>query len=208
MNRSSRRATDSRCRQWVRRLGRDRRGVSALEFALILPILALFYAGAIELSLGMMADRKVSTTASTIGDLVSRGRSVTNCDVSDIFAAADLLMEPFGTDTMRLRVTSVVPPEDDEDEDEDEDDSDDGLTAGIVDWSFANPDWAPRAEGSEVTLPEDVLVNGRSVIMAEVRYGFVSPIGKIMDGEINMQEVHYLRPRRVSEIPFLSESCS
>lgn len=201
MNRSSRRAAAALCR----RLRRDRRGVSALEFALILPILALFYAGAIELSLGMMADRKVSATASTIGDLVSRGRSITNCDVSDIFTAADLLMEPFGTGDMQLRVTSVVPPDEDED---DEDDSDDGLTAGVVDWSFANPDWAPRAEGSEVTLPEDVLVNGRSVIMAEVRYGFVSPIGKIMDGEINMQEVYYLRPRRVSEIPFISQSCS
>ena len=55
----------------LRRLIGDERGVSAVEFALLLPLMLTLYLGAVEVSQGIGADRKVTLTARTIGDLVS-----------------------------------------------------------------------------------------------------------------------------------------
>ena len=53
------------------RLIGDERGVSAVEFALLLPLMLTLYLGAVEVSQGIRADRKVTLTARTIVDLVS-----------------------------------------------------------------------------------------------------------------------------------------
>ena len=50
----------------------DDDGISAIEFALVAPFLALLYFGCIELSLMMQTDRRVTSAASTMGDLVAR----------------------------------------------------------------------------------------------------------------------------------------
>ena len=52
----------------IRGFWRDPRGVSAVEFALIAPLLILMYCGMAELSLAMMAQRRLSNIASAIGD--------------------------------------------------------------------------------------------------------------------------------------------
>jgi Flp pilus assembly protein TadG len=49
-------------------LARDTRGVSAVEFALLLPLMIALYLGAVELSQGIAADRKVTLTTRTIAD--------------------------------------------------------------------------------------------------------------------------------------------
>jgi Flp pilus assembly protein TadG len=41
---------------------RDRRGVSAVEFALIAPVLVIFYCGLAELTQAMMAQRRSATS--------------------------------------------------------------------------------------------------------------------------------------------------
>jgi Flp pilus assembly protein TadG len=45
-----------------RRFARDRRGVSAVEFALLAPIMVALYLGCVEVSDAVSADRKVSLT--------------------------------------------------------------------------------------------------------------------------------------------------
>src|ERR1700692_1888012 len=50
----------------------DRRGLSAVEFALLLPLMLTLYLGGVEVSNGVAADRKVAITARTVADLASR----------------------------------------------------------------------------------------------------------------------------------------
>ena len=50
----------------------DERGVSAVEFAMLLPLMLTLYLGAVEISQGIGADRKVTLTARTVADLVSQ----------------------------------------------------------------------------------------------------------------------------------------
>ena len=85
---------------------RDRAGVSALEFAFVLPLMLTIYIGSFEISQGLTAKTKVSQTARTVTDLVSRagvisqgGSSPTSLiptsQMDDIFNATNTIMSPF-----------------------------------------------------------------------------------------------------------------
>ena len=57
-----------------RRFGRDRRGVSAVEFAFMAPVMIGLYLGCAEISDGVAADRKVSLTAGSARQPDGAGR--------------------------------------------------------------------------------------------------------------------------------------
>ena len=61
----------SRTSQFLRRFGRDRRGASAIEFALIAPLMLGLYIGCVEISDGVAADRKVTLTAGALANLTA-----------------------------------------------------------------------------------------------------------------------------------------
>src|SRR5579871_1572756 len=69
----------------LRRFSHAKGGLAAIEFALILPFMALLYFGSIEVSLLISADRKVSQTASSLADLVARVDTINPSGVSDVF---------------------------------------------------------------------------------------------------------------------------
>jgi Flp pilus assembly protein TadG len=56
---------------WISRFARDRRGVSAVEFAFIAPVMIGLYLGCAEISDGVAADRKVSLVAGALSNLTS-----------------------------------------------------------------------------------------------------------------------------------------
>ena len=61
-------------------LRRDQRGVSAVEFAMLLPLMVTLYLGAVEISQGVAIHRKVTLTARTVADLASQVTSINNAD--------------------------------------------------------------------------------------------------------------------------------
>src|SRR3990167_7599340 len=93
---------------FLRRLGRDRRGVSAVEFALIAPAMVASYFGMAEITQALLAERKAAHAASAIGDLVSQSSSVSTADITDIFSIASTIMQPYTTTTPKMRVSSVT----------------------------------------------------------------------------------------------------
>ena len=63
-------------RPQVARLARDQEGVSAVEFAMLLPLMLTLYLGGVEVSQGISIDRKVTLTARTVADLVAQVSSI------------------------------------------------------------------------------------------------------------------------------------
>jgi Flp pilus assembly protein TadG len=58
-------------RRAVGRFVGDRRGISAVEFAIVLPFMAALYAGSIEFGEGLSTEYKATLAARTVADIAS-----------------------------------------------------------------------------------------------------------------------------------------
>jgi Flp pilus assembly protein TadG len=170
--------------RFFRRFREDRRGVSAIEFAFIAPLLILIYFSVAELCQALLAERKVSHAASAVGDLVAQTSSTTPAGLTDVYNAASSIVAPFPTAPLQIRVSSVVT---------------DANNNATVAWSNAQGMSALTA-GSRVTLPTNLLTANQSVIMSEVKYAYTSPINYWFKNAINFDQIFYLRPRMTSTV--------
>ena len=162
----------------LRRLIRDDRGVSAVEFAMIAPVLIFFYFGLAEFCQGYMAQKRMGHASAMVADLVAQEESVTAATVDDIFEIGTLIMKPFSAAPLEQRVTSVAR---------------NGGVATVV-WSRGDGMDA-RTVGSTVTLPADLITDGESVIMSEATYDYDSPADYLMPTITQFSHSYYLRPR-------------
>src|ERR1051325_11821548 len=85
-----------RVRRLLRRFQDDKRGVSAVEFAMLLPLMVTLYIGGVEVSSAIAVDRKVTLVARTVGDLVAQSTSVNATDMTNILNAASSVVQQIG----------------------------------------------------------------------------------------------------------------
>ena len=91
----------------VQRFRADVRGVSAIEFAMIAPLMITLYLGGIEVTQAVSVGRKTTIIARTVADLVAQDTNVTNSDMSDILAASASVASPYAVSSLKVTVSSV-----------------------------------------------------------------------------------------------------
>ena len=79
----------------LRRFRRDREGVSAVEFALTLPLMLTLYLGGVEAGDGFAIQFKATLAARTVTDLASQYVSINNAAMSSILRAATTVVAPY-----------------------------------------------------------------------------------------------------------------
>ncbi|GAB5456804.1 MAG: pilus assembly protein [Henriciella sp.] len=166
-----------------RNLAKSEDGISAVEFALIAPLMAIIYFGCIELSIMMTLDRKVTGATAALGDLTSRASSVNNDELADIIEASRMVMQPNDMAGARIRITSLY------------DDDGDAKVA----WSDGC-NLGAYAVDQEITIPANLIPEDGTLIMAEIEYDYNSNIGYFFSSAKELSDTFYLRPRRVDEI--------
>ena len=165
------------------RLMRDRRGVSAIEFAFIAPILILLYVGVAETGNALTLYRRTSTVATTAADLTAQAKAVSTSDLQDIVAASSSILTPYDPTPLKIVISSVVA-----------DQNNDGKVA----WSYANKG-AGRGTNTSYTVPPGLTEPNTSVIVAEITYDFTPLINLTQvysPGSFQMKRTFYARPRR------------
>lgn len=172
----------------LRTIKGDQDGVSAVEFALVAPVLVLLYFGGIELSLLMQADRRITTVTSTIGDLASRATVLDNNDIGNIFAASNQLLLPLNSAEAQMRLTNLISA------------ADGKIT---VDWSddCNSTTLSALSPGATVSIPAGILPPSSSIIMAELEYSYTSTLNYLpaANGQ-TLKDRFFLRPRRTERI--------
>lgn len=161
------------------RLRHDERGVSAIEFAMLLPLMLTMYLGSVEISQGVGASRKVTLTTRTVADLVSQVSSINNTDMSNSLNAAATVMAPYSSSNLKVVLSSVTI---------------DSTGKATVAWSETLNGTA-RAKGSSVTLPTALNIPNSSLIFSEVQYAYTPTIGYIISGTLTLKDQIYMRPR-------------
>jgi Flp pilus assembly protein TadG len=170
-----------------RRLGLKQRqdgesGLAIVEFALILPLLILMLLGSVDLTRAMMADRKLSTMASSIGDLIAREEVVDDVTVNQIFQAVAPLMTPYNAAMADIRVSSIEVV-----------DNGNSKEARVL-WSRGK-NMAPRAPGSTVAAPDAILENTEGLVYVEGGFDYQPLFGIILSGPVSFAEDFYFVPR-------------
>ena len=186
----------------------DDRGVAAVEFALILPLMIGLYFGCAELTQGIMADRKMTLVARALTDLVSQqpaGTSLTDTTMSSIFAASTAIMAPYSTSSLQMTVSAVDFVVNSAAT------ASNGYDAKIR-WSKVGPNGGTQracakltpvsstASPSPTTLVSNIYGSG-SLIIADVSYQYTPRFGGFAlawassGGSINMRFTNYMKPR-------------
>jgi Flp pilus assembly protein TadG len=169
----------ARMRRPLRRFLADKRGVSAVEFAMVLPLMVTLYLGGVEVSSAVAIDRKMTLVARTLGDLVSQATSVDTSGMTSILDATTAVMAPYSDANLKITVSSVQI---------------NSQGVAKISWSDTKNGTA-HTVGSTVILPAALNVPSTSLIWAEASYAYTPTIGYIITGTKNLTDQIYMRPR-------------
>jgi Flp pilus assembly protein TadG len=169
-----------------------RKGLAALEFAILAPMMIFLLFGAVDLLDLLVTNRRAQNVAASLADVVARDTEVSSDEMNGLWSALDVLMFPDDGDVVRVRISSVS--------------VEDSSTARVV-WSQGHG-MGPRDTDSTVTLPAAMMTPGSSVIMTESEYDYSSPLGFLLAGPITMTHDAYRRSRLVDPIPCTWNGCS
>ena len=161
-------------------LRRDIRAVAATEFALILPLMLVLYIGGVEVTRAFTANRKVAHLTSTVADLASQTRSISDTEMANIFEAAEAIMVPYPTGNELTILLSFLR-------------LDSNSVARVV-WSEA-VNRNPLPTDAVVSIPAAVQQPNTFLVVSEVNYLYSPILNFFFSGPFTLEDDRYLRPR-------------
>ena len=161
----------------IRRIARDQRGVSAVEFALLAPVMVGLYLGCVEISEGVSADRKVSLTAAALANLTAQAQNLTATDMTNILDASGAIIVPFSASLLKMTVTCLKI---------------DASKNVTVKWSVTRNG---TADSGTMTIPSALAVANSWLILAKTSYAYTPVVGYTITGTITLSDQMYMSPR-------------
>lgn len=185
-------ATTLRVTKLLRSFKRNREGASAVEFAILAPLLITLYFGCVEITDGIAADRKVTLTAGALANLTSQSQTITVDGMTNILNASAAIIKPYSVGNLAATITCLKI---------------DADGNAKVKWS-ATLNGTARADGASVTLPSAALAVPNSyLVWSEVSYNYTPVVGYTITGSLSLSDQMFMSPR-VSPPVYNSKSCS
>jgi Flp pilus assembly protein TadG len=182
-----------RLRQHVAALHRNNSGLAAVEFAMIIPLMAALLVGTNEFAAGVAVDRKVTLMARTLSDLTSQNTKVTDDQLTNFFNASKAIMTPYSSTPVQGTISELyINP--------------DTLKARVQ-WSQGVE---THADGDVIDIPDALKVGGSYLIYSEVKYKYVPSVAWFInktDG-ITLRDVSYTRPRQGLCVTYKTDTCT
>jgi Flp pilus assembly protein TadG len=166
------------------RLAADCRGISAIEFAMLMPVMLTLLLGSVEASQGIAADRKVELTAHTLADLASQYTDITNAVMSNILNAGAAIIAPYPAAPLKEVISEIA--------------IDSNGNATVV-WSDTLNGTALTV-GQTVSVPSSLATPNTYLILAQIQYGYNPTYGYVLTGTVNLSDQSFVRPRESASI--------
>jgi Flp pilus assembly protein TadG len=175
------------------RLLRDHRGVAAIEFAFIAPILVVMFFGTVEISTAIAIKRNVTNMARTLSDLTSQAVVVNDTDFTNFFAASNGIMTPYSATPITMTVSLLYV---------------DPSTGNVrVEWSKGyNTAPLPTRMPPPVPTPSGLIsrdannnvLPNQYLIYSHVTYAYTSTTFVVLKSSITLSDDAYSRPRQTT----------
>lgn len=165
---------------------RDRSGVSAIEFTLILPILVVLFAATLDLGEGLLVKRRVQQIAATTADIVAQESSWTNSALTTLVTGAASILEPYSGSELKVRVSVVNVSS--------------TLTAKVA-WSYGYQTDALKAgDAAPVNIPASIAESGVQLVITTAEYDMTTVFTSLLSSVTGVSSYHYFsseiaRPR-------------
>ena len=186
-----RQCIDSLVRTRLRGFAADQRGVSAIEFAILLPLMLTLYLGGVEISQAVSADRQNSLVAYTSANLVAQASDITSANMTDVFNAASAVAFPFPSSNLAVTVTSVCVD----------------STGKIATVAWSQTQGGTARTGTVTSLiPSALMIASTSLIWGESYYAYKPTIGWTITGTLTMKDQFFVSPRLSSSVTYNSAS--
>ena len=174
----------------------DRKGLSGVEFALILPIIITILAASEDLGQALMVDRRMNQIAATASDIVSQQSSWAGTSLDGILTGTATIIQPFSTSNLTILVAVV--------------NVDSSLNA-TVSWSRGyNTTALTAGAASPVTLSSTILQSGVQMVVSKTTYSLTTPFAAFLKPITGLSSYTYTRyginRPRVSDTIALSSS--
>ncbi|HZP69830.1 MAG TPA: TadE/TadG family type IV pilus assembly protein [Pseudolabrys sp.] len=164
----------------LRSFRRDREGVSAVEFAILAPLMISVYFGLVDVTDGIAADRKVTLTAGALANLTAQATTITADGMSNVLNASAAIIKPYSVGNLAATITCLKI---------------DSEGKATVAWS-ATLNGTARAIGATVTLPSAALaIPGTSLVWSEVSYNYTPIVGYTITGTLSLSDQMFMSPR-------------
>jgi Flp pilus assembly protein TadG len=160
-------------------LSGDTRGIAAIEFAMVVPLMLVLFFGTVEFSTGVAVDRKVTLMARTLSDLTSQNSSVTATQLNNIFNASTGIMTPYSSSEVNARIVELY--------------IDPNLVVRQI-WTASSGATPPAGT---VSVPTALKIPNTYLIYSEVSYLYKPAVGYVMTKTgINLNDFTFTRPRQ------------
>lgn len=175
-------------------LWRDNRGIAAIEFALLVPILIIVLAAVVDFGQAFAANRKVNQISYKIADVISQSGEWQSSEVSTILTGAKSIILPFETSGLKIVLTVVDV---------------DKSGKETVAWSRASGATAYVAgRASPITIPAEIKEKDMQFVAVEVTYSLSTPFTSLFESvtgrnSYSFDESYILYPRTGTEISLL-----
>jgi Flp pilus assembly protein TadG len=166
---------------------RDDRGVAAVEFAFIAPVLLVLYLGGFELSQAMATYRKVSDTTVELANVAAQYTTMSAADVSSVMNASSQIMAPYATSNLTIVLSEVTT---------------DANNQAKVTWSQPYNGATALTAGSSITLPTGLSSPSTNYILVQTTYLYTPVIGSRFLSPVPMRDQIYMLPRASASIPY------
>jgi Flp pilus assembly protein TadG len=185
----------------MRNLWVDTRAVAAVEFAIVAPFMLLLYVGGVELGDGLAISVKVSETAHTVADLVTRNACVNNSSLSTMLGASTATIAPYSAANATVQIAQLKITD----------------TSGTttLDWGkvLTNGTMTDMPATPAPTLPQAVIntvvANAKPsagaplyLIFSAVQYNYTPNLGYTISGTVPIADSYYLFPRVSSSVQY------
>jgi Flp pilus assembly protein TadG len=181
-----------RARQSWRDLLAHTEGVAAIEFALVIPMIILVYAGGFEIVQAATVNRKLTDTTVQLANVTTQYTSVAQPDLANIFAASSQIMAPYPTGSLTIVLSEVQAT---------------ASNSGKVAWSQGYGGAACLPLNSTVAMPTGFASNGSYYILVQTTYSYAPTIGSAFVHTIPMKDQIFMVPRQSSSIPATGTPC-